>query len=313
MEFDLEEIVSVAFHTIRETQLFIRDELNDLPFSSPFEVAFVGTRKKQLLHIDLLAEKNTQHALRRRLKRYPLYTIGEESLNNEQLNLTNQDKLVVLMDMVDGTDLLERGLSNWCSAMIFYYPPQRRIVASFVALPDECVYYATEKHDEPVYKIPFHGRKPVKVTGPSKVRNLKSASVAFYGQKIKNYLSVATHKNFCSHLEDIQQKTSRLKTRIYNFAGNPFMIRLIDGHTRIDAVFDIQGQAPHDVVPGAFIAKKAGAIFRDIDGNEIDLGNSLLRPADPKSRIRYIVASTEKLYSELRDCLHKPERPIKAK
>lgn len=77
------------------------------------------------------------------------------------------------------------------------------------------------------------------------------------------------------------------------------MAKVADG--RIHAVFELLGQKPHDVVPGAFIAREAGAIVRDLNGRDIDLGAALMEPN--KGDLRYIIAANETLYQELRDRL----------
>jgi fructose-1,6-bisphosphatase/inositol monophosphatase family enzyme len=299
MNFDLDLITQAAVKTIRRTQNFIRDWVSTYPDRS-FESLRIGRRKKPLLAVDLIAEDYASHELKTKLKAYDIFTIGEESLSNENLDLSAEKRLVVLMDMVDGTDLLERGLSNWCSAMVVYFPPERRIVASFVGIPDDSVYYATDGDESRPSRFLFHiaqGRdRLVSIKGPSNIENLKSACLAFYGQKVRNFLSVAAHARFISYLTEIVK--ADVSARIYNLGGNPMMMKLIDGHG-IDAVFDVEGQAPHDVVPGAFIAQKAKAYFSDLDGNAIDLHQILIRPADPQSRIRYLITSTERLSKEL--------------
>jgi fructose-1,6-bisphosphatase/inositol monophosphatase family enzyme len=82
------------------------------------------------------------------------------------------------------------------------------------------------------------------------------------------------------------------------------MMKLIDPICHeahgIDAVFDVAGQKPHDVVPGAYIALKAGACMRKIDGTTLslaDLENALLRPAD--QRLKYVLTGTAALCDEM--------------
>jgi len=272
--FDLGRIVNAAIRTIREVQISIRDYIIKNP-GAAFDPAQLGRRGKPLLTIDLYAEVATQLALYRRLERYNPYAIGEETLRDESLDLSVLSNLVVLMDMVDGTDLLERGLSNWCSALVFYFPPERRILASFVGIPEDGVYFATEdmtEQKQPLKRLFYGEPKERSVSGPSNIESLDSASIAYYGQKINNFLSISSHQNFTSHLKSLNNP----KTRIYNLAGNPMMMKLIDGHTKIDAVFDLEGQAPHDVVPGVYIAQKAGAVFCDLSGKSIDLNQTYL-------------------------------------
>lgn len=299
---DLDYIVEGALKAISSIDNFIRRAINrniNKSFSAIEHIG--GNRRKRMLLVDALAENAAEDELERKLKFYQLVTLGEESLIDETLDLSREERIVVIMDIIDGTDLLERGLFNWCSAMAFYYPPEKKILASFVARADDnLIYFARDDRDK-AFKYPLHGKDElIELVGPSDVRSLQEASIAFYGQKVPNFISIAENKKFLSCLNNLhKQKARSLKTRIYNLAGNPIMMRVIDGYSRIDAVFDLEGQAPHDVVPGAYIAQKANAIFTDIQGNHIDLGEALLRPADPNSRISYILASTEELSKEL--------------
>lgn len=295
MKFDLDEIVEVTVKIIRSVQLNIKEEISEDPYGAMQPVTIRETGK-HLATIDLVVERNTKKKLRNKLKSYSLLLYGEESLLDASLDLSKKRSLVIIMDMVDGTDLLARGLSNWCSAMIYYYPPEHRILASFVGIPDEAVYFARED-SENAYKYLFRKENNIlQIKGPSDVKSLDIASIAFYGQKLKRLLSVVNKQKFLSWL-----KKSSSEARIYNLAGNPMMMRVIDGHTRTDALFELEGQAPHDVVPGAYIAQKAGAIFSDLQGNPIDFNKALIRPADPSSRISYILASTKELSEELQD------------
>jgi fructose-1,6-bisphosphatase/inositol monophosphatase family enzyme len=299
MEFKINEILDAAIKTIKTIQKLIKEEVYKREHES-FEPLIYRKTNKELVAIDLIAEFNSKTKLDKLLKHYKIEMYGEESLRDPLLDLSNHDNLVVLMDMVDGTDLLERRLFNWCSAMIFYYPPQQRIIASLVGIPNEAIYFAAEDRNG-AYKYelkpPRRGKISV-VTGPSKIKNIHGASISFYGQKLTNFLSICNHKAMVSYFQNILKK-KKIQTRIYNFGGNPMMIRLIDGYKKIDVVFDIVGQAPHDVAPGAYIAKKAGAFFCDLKGEQINLSNILVRPADPNSRIQYILASTKGLAQQL--------------
>ncbi len=311
--FDLSAITDAALRAIRRVQRETLEQIRIDP-AGAFGAATIGTRAKPLLAIDLVAERNAVAELSRRLRRYGLLVLGEESLRDEKLDLANEARLVALVDMIDGTDLLERGLSNWCSAMVFYHPPQQQIAAAFVGLPGDGIYFATKDPERPRKYRYRDDPQVVPVTGPSNVQSVENSAIAFYGQKLSAFSSVASNCRFLAYLDALQHKCStqrkEFKTRIYNLAGNPIAMRLIDGHSRIDAIFDLNGQAPHDMVPGAFIARKAGAALCDLEGNPIDLGQILQRPAAPKSRVRYILASTEELSLELRQCLTDRRREL---
>ena len=92
--------------------------------------------------------------------------------------------------------------------------------------------------------------------------------------------------------------------RIYNLAGNPFIVALADrqcGRNKkvisrgIDAVFEIEGQPAHDVVPSAYISLKAKAYMHEIDGEEITVQTLAKSLLDPKAELRYVVAGTQDL------------------
>ena len=301
--FDLDRLVEVGVRTIRTRQQQIKMDILADP-GAALEVGKIGARQKKLLTVDLVAERNTSANIRKGLsKAYNIKILGEESLSNPNEDLSDHDGLVVLLDMVDGTDLLERGLSNWCSAMVFYYPPERRILAALVGLPDFAIFYARDDR-EGAFRINTprkDGLAPQRLRGPSTVRTLGKASLAFYGQQLSHLMPLLGKGGFFTRIAG--KLTGRPAMRIYSLAGNPMMIRVVDGHHRIDAVFELQGQYPHDVVPGAYIAEKAGAVFQTLRGSPSALCDALLRPADPKSKFKYVVASTASLAKELRNCL----------
>jgi fructose-1,6-bisphosphatase/inositol monophosphatase family enzyme len=257
---------------------------------------FLGNRRKPILAVDTYAEFTCQQILYTYFPQIKVY--GEEKLRDKNLDLHNIQELIALLDMVDGTDLLKRGLFNWCSAAIFFNS-QQGILGAYIGVPSEGVYYALK--DKGAYKQPSGRGQPVKLNGISRIQELRNASICFYGQAIENFLSVARKKKFINHLQKISLNVKKedLNTRIYNLGGNPMMVKLAEGH--IDAVFDLMGQYPHDVAPGAFIAKEAGAVFKDLKGNDIDLLPALLKPA--KSKIKYILASTPKLFEEIRSAI----------
>src|SRR5438067_3843893 len=178
--YDLEIIKDAAIRTIQRVQ---RQTLESIKFdtAAAFEEMTVGQRAKSLRAIDLVAEMNAAGHLYRMLKPYRPLVLGEESLRDESLDLSCEDRLVVLIDMIDGTDLLERRISDWCSAMVFYYPPQEQIVAAFVGLPDDGIYYATKDSCRPV-KYRYRGTpRESCVSGPSKVSAIGDSSIDFYG------------------------------------------------------------------------------------------------------------------------------------
>ena len=83
------------------------------------------------------------------------------------------------------------------------------------------------------------------------------------------------------------------------------LVRMCDHKVKrargVDAVFELNGQKPYDVVPGLFFALKLGATVLDLSrplptpiGIE-DLEEALLRPRE----LQYLAAANERLANEL--------------
>lgn len=170
-------------------------------------------------------------------------------------------------------------------------------------MPSGKVYYATAK-DETV-KVRYINRiqEERNISGVSAIKKLSDASICFYGQKAKNFIEIAKYPIF-HHFANGNLSGN---FRLYTLAGIPMMMNLIDHEIKtgknIDAVFDIWGQKPHDVVPGAFLALKAGATVKNLNTRKNmkleDLEKSLMRPSSKDSKLRYIIASTPQLTRQL--------------
>jgi fructose-1,6-bisphosphatase/inositol monophosphatase family enzyme len=276
--------------------------------ASAFEPVRIGTHEKAALAIDLFAERLAAVELGRRLELFDPVIYGEESLRNQDLDLTGEERLTILLDTLDGSDLFRLGLGNWCSAAVLFVPASKRIVGAFVGVPEGFIYYWTPLDPRPFRYDLLTGRTAA-VSGPSMTRNLADAAVAFYGQKIASLCSNAgplTHEN------NAELRAKGLDLRVYNLAGIPAMVRTVDlaFGKRIDAVFELRGQYPHDVVAGAVIAQQAGATLVDLNGEPLDIAAALMRPADPTGKMRYILAATPELARDLLD--HLRPRPAKS-
>ena len=311
-----EEICQGGVFAIRNTIDHVKWYLRTNP-DRALETEIAPGRGKEALRVDITAEDQFLFNLIKEYEKGFLSDIkvyGEESIN-EQTDFSGEDGVVALVDMVDGTDLVERNLSNWCSAAIFFRPKNdegNRILASCVGMPSDRIYYVHADSKGVRYK-PKTGPS-IPVGGKSDITRLAEASVCFYGQKAARLKEVA-ERGFLNYMLTQQgplankggKEKQRKKNRIYTLAGIPMMIKLIDHQVKcaanIDVVFECNGQHPHDVVAGAYLAKRAGAVIKSIDtGKElsyIDLEESLLRPAHPDSQLRYVIASTEELCDEI--------------
>lgn len=300
---DLEDLLSPEFmvRQIIRVHRFIRRSIAASP-AGAFESYFFETSRglKPLTVVDLFAERMFMDIIHTHFGSDRILVLGEESLR-EDVDLTNEERTCVLIDMIDGTDLLRRGFSNWCSAVAVFSPRERRIEGAYVALPNRSLYYATA--DEPgarkvaLSEASLKGAKgPQELPGPSADADLSKATVCTYAQKPRNLQEV-------SRLLLRPQVQSWLQTatesRFYSLAGNPMMIRVPEG--TVDLVFELRGQAPHDMIPGAFIATKAGAVLTGLDGSplgEEELTRRLCRPAHAGARLTYLLAANAGLADE---------------
>jgi hypothetical protein len=303
---DLEKVTTaitpVMIAALRRVHRDIADMISNDPVSA-FEPLIIGSRKKRAIGLDWYVECQMACHLRRRLGSANVRVLGEETLRDPNVDLTDEPGLVILNDILDGSDLAERFLGNWCSASVVFYPRERRILAAYVAVPDmAAVYCVTEGMPAPVrYPLRKSGL-PRTIMGPSRVRDLNEASVAYYGQKAGNYLSLVRNTRaatFLRSLADQQEAGNDMGFRLYTLGGIPQMVRVVDGHRRMDAVVDACGQNPHDAVAGLYIAERGGATVLGLNGKPIDLASSLLRPADPEKRLKYVLAATPELAGNL--------------
>lgn len=294
------DICRAGFHVVQYVIRQILSDVRDDPAVALSPVQ-VGADRKNALRVDINAEDTFQRELHKyRNRRYSDIVVhGEERLRDRGLDLTGVPGVFALVDAVDGTDLVERGFSNWCSAAVFFcpsHPAGQRILGSFVGMPDKSIYFA--RADEPHASVVVNGEPARPLLGPSKVSALEQASLCFYGQKADHFLSAGPL---------ISRLPKSPRFRVYNLAGIPMMMRLSDHDNRreskgVDAVVELLGQKPHDLVPGMFIALKAGATAVSLDNRAItltDLEEMLFRPAATESEQRYILASTPKLASEI--------------
>jgi fructose-1,6-bisphosphatase/inositol monophosphatase family enzyme len=277
-----------------------------------------GSTHKAALRADLRAEDEFETYIHTRKKELfsSVFFLGEERPSKTAANqdLSSYTGLVALVDAIDGSDLFERRFGNWCCASVFFRPNAAvgsRIEAAFVGLPSRDVYYATSSSDRAWVKRPSGVTEMT--PGTSGCRYIKTASLCFYGQKVKNLLTVTDRLR----LRSLKGKKYG-DVRIYNLAGIPLLVRMIDhvapGVRGIDMVFEISGQQPHDAIAGLFIAKKGGATIVTLDGEELTyerMEEALLHPGHP--RMTYVAAATLGLAHEFIKLIKLPRRPKRRK
>lgn len=315
------------FNRVMQVHEFIMARIEENPREA-FEPSWFEIRgtdeHKQLVNIDKRAEYRFGELLLDEFRQTPLRDmaiLGEESLSDPSLNLTARRKLHVLLDTIDGTDLLERGFSNWCTAIVIFHPDQKKILGAYVVTRAEFqvdMYYINYRMRRsakmsrvigPDAGEVSSGERLLELPGESRTKRLEDCSICMYGQKVSsfaNLLSLSSNPAFSDWLASAKQENNvrrsarkkELGFRFYNLAGNPMMARLAEG--RVDVVFEIAGQLPHDVVPGAMVALGAGASMKDMSGRTIDeeyLAEKLLTPAS--AHIRYVLGCSSECVDKM--------------
>jgi fructose-1,6-bisphosphatase/inositol monophosphatase family enzyme len=248
---------------------------------------------KDILYVDKEAENGCATYLGRHFGDDCLCVLGEETLwKDPDKDLSRESRIVAILDMVDGSDLLERELGNWCSAMVFFDPKTPEILFSIVQDARDRIYFADQSGAYCVGK----GNSPQRLSGPQAVSS-DAASVCFYAQKPKHLTTIPD--GFFEWLRNIKTRNKESRLRIYTLAGNPMMAKLANGEN-IHVVFEHIGQHPHDAVPGLYIALRAGAHLLDFESRpitEAHLAQSLLKPSG--AGLQYVLASTNELALEV--------------
>lgn len=331
--YDLALLIGSSIRTIRRVQHFIRKQVDSDPVDA-FSPVRIGTRQKAAIAIDRDAQREAKKSFERALHTFNPLVIGEESPHEPQAPKPDKHSgLVILVDMIDGTDLLERGLSNWCSAVVMY-TKRDGILASFVGIPEDGVYFATYA-DRHAFKYrnnsePIAVHKPTGATRMPKWGGLSfdvdaldlddararllsvrvPQSMPSDKQKSLEQASVCVNTQKRGHVEALAEVGPRVlnwlrqsgkaadQFRFYDLSGNPMLARLAEG--RVDVVLTLKGSAPHDFVPGAFIARRAGASIMTLTrgARTLDLNRAVWRPAT-----QYVAARTLTLASEIRQLL----------
>jgi fructose-1,6-bisphosphatase/inositol monophosphatase family enzyme len=268
-------------------------------------------KSKEMLSCDRDAELICRDALElsAQHENISIIVFGEESLWDTSIAISRKDPYVVLLDMVDGSDLLERGLGNWCSAAVIFRPKTGKIRASIVQDSNNNFYIATHKgaffqeaktdfvEVEGKVRCSIHLAKAIPLRGPHPPfeplnpakKDDRYASICFYAQKAKHFVRLP--EGFRLWLNEFG-----FAGRLYTLAGNPMMAKLANGD-RVHVVFEHLGQFAHDAVPGLYLALKAGAAIVRLDGSrisDVDLAGLLYTPSK-ENALQYVLATTEQL------------------
>jgi 3'-phosphoadenosine 5'-phosphosulfate (PAPS) 3'-phosphatase len=337
-EETITELMRTAILAVHEAQREIRKERTKLEHSptaaeGDFDHVLTDTGE-HTSSVDRRVEDAVRDVFLSRYKER-VHVEGEESLKYKAFTGW-KTRYCVLVDAVDGTDLVAMGVDLWCSAIAIYDHSHRRVLGSIVGLPSGAI-CATRVDRKKAWFVPDQrnvdgawlesnaqvGALPTDqiLAGCSGTKDPLKAHIAYYGQKPDSFLAVATNRKFLEFLQKVDGKRKRghkSKVRIYNFAGNPIMVKLADrkmGRSDqpvadgVDIIFEIRGQKAHDFVPGAYIATQMGAHLCDLSGaliSESDLGTKVEYPC---SKTVYLLAATRQLALAFVQSLSPAESP----
>ena len=231
--YDSKDLVSGAVQVVRIVHRLIQQRMRD-PYDRAHSLAKIrletAGRPKWALRVDDSAEQRRRDEFRVGLGN-SITVIGEESLP-EDLTTLAPHRLYALVDMVDGTNLLEMDIPMWCSAIVIFETTPPWILGSVVGLATGEIYFATEGSGRPqvsrepsadLTAVPTH----VPLPGPSDVSTLGEATISFYGQKATNLLAVTSVGGLKERLTQLSG-IDDVPLRIHTLAGNPMMVKLAD-------------------------------------------------------------------------------------
>jgi fructose-1,6-bisphosphatase/inositol monophosphatase family enzyme len=300
---DDEQLIRAVVDVIRDT---FRLALKPTSFLSDKHLSSSRDSNNPTRQMDRIAQDNLKLHLDVLFEKKILFVAEEPESSDYRIpdDLAKSQVDVAVLDPIDGTDLWAKGFSNWCISVAIFEPKRERIRASFVGYSSGDIFWASERG---AFRHSLDGRNyPLTVARNENLR-LMDATVCFYGQKPANFLAVQENLSISRMLRSVQdQKELAQKLgddvpqfRIYNLAGNPMMVRMTSSEgveAAVDVVFELKGQKAFDVVPGAFIAKQAGAFIVDLENNEIDLHKAL---RNHKTKMTYILGASRALVSDM--------------
>jgi fructose-1,6-bisphosphatase/inositol monophosphatase family enzyme len=316
-------LAQAGVFAIRQTLRRIIREFEDDPNTAVRQTIDAET-KKRAIDVDLIADREFATQFRHYDGgRYAGVIVTGEERPGETGPDEGPFGTYVLVDALDGSDLAERGLANWCSAVVFFDVAlsSAKIRAAVVGMPPNHVYFATDEDPRVrVYRnlpdlegrvLANLGLEAEVVTGLPPERRLSDASLYFYGQKVARLVEVARRP-----LPAEGRNMEYENLRIYNLGGIPMLVRMCDHQVKrargVDAVFELSGQRPYDVVPGLFFALKLGATILDLSRPQpTPIGVANLEEALVHAQgvqLRYLAAAHQRLAEELFPILRPPDR-----
>jgi len=220
--------------------------------------------------IDLISESFIEGKLKTVISNYQL--ISEEN----QFKYNPNPKYTILLDPVDGTEMLLRGYPLGNIAMSIHLTESMKTIFGIVVdITTEIIYYANEIG---AYKIENNKKSDIKT---SSIKSLKESFIGSYFGKNPRIQQFMEYKNLIASIN-----------RVFNYGGPLEIIRVAYGGA--DAFLEfVKGFKSIDYASAVYIAQKAGAKVTNLKGTELIINEDLFK------REKFVVAATDELLYEI--------------
>ena len=198
-----------------------------------------------------------------KISKFGGFTIFSEELGIQTFpegESENNSRWVIFMDPIDGTEFAENLQGGWC--LLGVYDRQLDQVVAVVAgdIFLDRLYWAS--HSSEAEALDFITHSWFKLDGgPNPKSNLAGARVNVLTTKVDRFLSVAQQESL---LSEIKKSDGRLNLSW----GSNLIIQVAAGYADVGLEFT-KGFATYDILPGLFLAEKAGLTLLDLEGNPL--------------------------------------------
>lgn len=242
----------------------LREIQNSLTNQTSSEITAIKPDGDPTTIADLLAENIVAEQLKKLDFPFKLYSEEKGYIIDRP-----EAKFTILLDPIDGTFFAIRGIPGGCIGISVHEASTMNPIAAILG-----DYYNTDLYWASAEGA-FHNNKPIHVSG---TKDINKAFISTCYGKYSRFGKMLNRVGIVEGAQWIETTGSMLS-----------MVRVATG--QIDAYFDLMlGYKSYDFAPGAYIAKMAGAIVTDEEGNELHF------PYDLDVRCKFIIASSRPLH-----------------
>ncbi len=209
----------------------------------------------------------------------------------------SESDLVIFIDPIDGTEFIENLQGGWC-LMAVYDRKNNEVVAAVAGdIFLDRIYWASKNTDPEALDFTTHSWFKLD-GGNNPKKDLSGARVNILTTKVSRYRAVAEQTALLNAIE-------KNDGRINLSWGSNTIIQVAAGYADVAVEFN-KGFATYDILPGLFIAQKAGLTVLDLNGNpisstlDIDEVFSKYRQDSKKpSRMKFVAAKSPELANKV--------------